>query len=235
VSESTKSKGSGDQPAGRVATRRRGTRRAVDLPLSPGDLHPTAKKLLDAAWKVYEASGWDGLSFYAIGREAGVSPSLVWYHFGSKNELLVVLADWVFHSDIDRGVLQHDADDPQSGDFWDLFAEQSRAALHDLRAYRMYFDLLPHMLNDEDARARFAEADRKWFESLTSVFDHSGTDPGLAEASRLLVALTAAVTDGLAIRLLMEPTAWNVDEIFSLWKECVDGILQRYGHSGIQS
>jgi AcrR family transcriptional regulator len=236
VSKSSESRRNcGDQPTRRPATRRRGTRRAVDLPLSPGDLHPTAIKLLDAAWRVYEASGWDGLSFYAIGREAGVSPSLVWYHFGSKNELLVVLADWVFHSELDPGVLHHDADNTQSGDFWELFAEQSRAALRDLRAYRLYFDMLPHMLDDEDTRSRLAEAERRGFADLTSVFDHSGTDPGLAEASRLLVALTAAITDGLAVRLLIEPTAWNVDEILSLWKECVDGILQRYGHSGIQS
>lgn len=237
VSESKRSKGSGrNRPPRRPpATRRGATRRRFDLPVVADDLHPTAMKLLDAAWKVYETYGWDGLSFYAIGQEAGVSPSLVWYHFGSKNELLVVLADWIFHGELDFGEWRHAAANPESGDPWELLAEQCRAALHNLRSYRLYFDMLPRLLNDEDTRSRLAEGDRNWSAALASIVDDSGTDPGLAQASRLLATLMTAMTDGLAIRLLADPDCMNIEEMLSLWKECLEVVLQRHVRSDIQS
>lgn len=237
MSKSNRGKASGrDRPPGRPPASRRGaTRRTFDLPVVADDLHPTAMKLLDAAWKVYETSGWDGLSFYAIGEEAGVSPSLVWYHFGSKNELLVVLFDWIFHGDLDFGEWRHATANPESSDPWELLSEQSRAALHNLRSYRLYFDMLPHLLDDEDTRTRLAEGDRNRSEALASILDGSGTDPGLAEAIRLLVTLMTAMTDGLAIRLLADPDCINVDEVLSLWKEFLEVILQRRGRSDIQS
>ncbi|MHB9116310.1 MAG: TetR/AcrR family transcriptional regulator [Thermoleophilia bacterium] len=234
-SNRSKASGRGRLPGRPPATRRGATRRRFDLPVVASDLHPTAVKLLDAAWKVYEASGWDGLSFYAIGQEAGVSPSLVWYHFGSKNELLVVLADWIFHGDLDIGTWRNGIANPQSGDPWELLAEQCRAALHNLPSYRLYFDMLPRLLNDEDTRSRLAEGDRNWSAALASIVDDSGTDPGLVETSRLLATLMTAMTDGLAIRLLADPDCVNVDEMLSLWKECLEVVLQRHVRRDIQS
>jgi AcrR family transcriptional regulator len=209
------------------ATRHGSVRRKFDLPLVVKDVHPTAMKLLDAAWTVLERSGWKELSFYAIGQEAGVSPSLVWYHFGSKSELLVVLADWIFHNELDNEVWRNATSGRRPEDPWELLTGQCKGALLNSRSYQLYFDMLPHLLDEQGTRARLAENHRNLAAAMASALSPTGTDPSIVEANSLLATLTTAMTDGLAIQLLADPDCVDIEEALALWKECVEGLLQR--------
>jgi AcrR family transcriptional regulator len=213
------------------ASRRGAKLRKLNLPIAAEELHPTAMKLLDAASRLVERSGVDSLSFYAIGREAGVSPSLVWYHFGSKSELLLALSEWQFHNELDFGVWRHDGSH-RPENLWELLAEQSKAALEDQASYRLYYEILPHLLGDQRARDGLAQAHRAFSQTVASAFDAAGSDPGAADTIRLLAILTSAMTDGLAIWLQADSDSVDVEEAVSLWMECVANALQRRRDSG---
>ncbi len=49
--------------------------------------------LLDAAQRVFSASGIKGASIRAIAREAGCDPALIYYHFESKEAMFLALLD----------------------------------------------------------------------------------------------------------------------------------------------
>ena len=52
-----------------------------------------ADQILDAAERVFAAEGFKGASLRAIGAEAGCDPALIYYHFESKEALLLALLD----------------------------------------------------------------------------------------------------------------------------------------------
>ena len=53
----------------------------------------TARRIVDAAQQEFGAAGYEGTTVRAIARRAGVDPSLVLQHYGSKRELYAVAAD----------------------------------------------------------------------------------------------------------------------------------------------
>ncbi len=53
--------------------------------------------LLDAAQKVFAREGVQGASIRAIAREAGCDPSLLYYHFDSKEEMFAALLERKFN------------------------------------------------------------------------------------------------------------------------------------------
>ena len=52
----------------------------------------TAQRILDAAQLEFARHGYDGATIRAIGERAGVDPSLVIQHFGSKSALFAIVA-----------------------------------------------------------------------------------------------------------------------------------------------
>ena len=55
----------------------------------PEELAPTARKLVDAATRVFGDKGYAGATTKAIAKEAGVSEKTLFSHFRSKSELFV--------------------------------------------------------------------------------------------------------------------------------------------------
>ncbi|MEI6700941.1 MAG: helix-turn-helix domain-containing protein [Actinomycetota bacterium] len=56
-----------------------------------GELHPTHRDLLNAAMRVAERDGLDGLSVSEVTREAGVAKGTFYLHFADREALLVRL------------------------------------------------------------------------------------------------------------------------------------------------
>lgn len=65
----------------------------------------TAQRILDAARQEFSARGFDGATVRGIARAAGVDPSLVMQHYGSKAALFAVAVQ--LPDDDDRAVLEH--------------------------------------------------------------------------------------------------------------------------------
>src|SRR5262249_39469648 len=87
----------------------------------------TRERILAAALKVAGASGLHAASIAAIADEAGVAIGNVNYHFGSRDELLYELMQWLVRDLLDAvqgAIAQHD----------DFFAKDEAA----LRAYLAY-------------------------------------------------------------------------------------------------
>lgn len=55
------------------------------------ELHPTGKKILEAATKIFTKKGYKGATTSEIAREAGVAEGTIFKHFKSKKELFLSL------------------------------------------------------------------------------------------------------------------------------------------------
>jgi AcrR family transcriptional regulator len=60
----------------------------------PGDPKVTRQAILDAARAAFSADGYERATIRAIAARAGVDPSLVHHHFGTKEELFVAAHDF---------------------------------------------------------------------------------------------------------------------------------------------
>ncbi len=171
-----------------------------------GALSPTARRILKAAFRVLERDGYEGLSLRRIAAEAGETRSLIAYHFENKAGLVTTLVD----------SLWHDADVALEQEVEGLAADArgrvlALTGLHLRLArqpglYRTYFDLLPHILRDDDARSRLTRTYRSYrrIGELCLAPGVEGKVDPLALATLLLaigegIAVQALVTDDTAM------------------------------------
>ena len=127
-----------------------------------GTLSPTARRILKASYRVLERDGYEGLSLRRIAQEAGETRSLILYHFESKAGLVATLVDSLWH-DADIALMEEVeglAADPR-GRVLALTGLHRHLALQP-ELYRTYFDLLPHVLRDHDARSRLMRTYRSY-------------------------------------------------------------------------
>jgi len=201
--------------------------RSGTLPTSHADLSPTAIRLLEAARVLLERSGYEGLRLEAISTESGLAHSLIRYHFGSKDGLVGALIDWVLH---ETYMEMHK-------DFSNLASDDVEAGIHALSAglrrlfdspisYRLYLDLSVACLHDDNMRAKMADS----FEGqraliMESIRGHAGNmSNGRAYE---LASIACAFADGLAIQYLSDPSSVDLDRVFDLWDQMLEGVLRR--------
>lgn len=165
-----------------------------------GALSPTARRILKAAFRVLERDGYEGLSLRRIAAEAGETRSLIAYHFENKAGLVTTLVD----------SLWHDADVALEQEVEGLAADArgrllALTGLHLRLAQqpglnRTYFDLLPHILRDDEARSRLTRTYRSYRrigELCLAPVVGDKADP-LALATLLLAA-----GEGIAVQTLL--------------------------------
>jgi len=166
-----------------------------------GALSPTARRILTAAFRVLERDGYEGLSLRRIAAEAGETRSLIAYHFENKAGLVATLVDSLWHDADVR--LEHEVKalvaDPR-GRLFALTGLHLRLARQS-GLYRTYFDLLPHILRDDDARSRLTRTYRSYRrigELCLAPAVGERADP-LALATLLLAA-----GEGLGVQVLLD-------------------------------
>jgi AcrR family transcriptional regulator len=223
----------GSGPSSSVGTLPRGKAAGASVyPSIQGDLSPTARRLLEAARRLLVSSGFGSLSFVAIGREAGEHYSLIRYHFGNKAGLLVALIDWVMHEELQelaglRAKAKAGAD-PVAG-----LMEICREMILGTESSAGFFDLLPHLLDDDRTRAQLAD--------LYAEYRRLNADGLAAETARqqpetvaALAALTVAVTDGLMVQQLIDSSAFDTTYVLALWDSFLRGALSTTGDASAQ-
>jgi AcrR family transcriptional regulator len=231
VSDDTRKTANARQRTPASATRKtpRGTaarRRPAAAPAALGppslqqDMPPTARRLLQAARRLLERSGFRALSVQAIANEAGENKALIRYYFGDKNGLLVALVDWLMY-DYLWEVWQRLAQLSRGHDGLDLLMDGAAAGmLADSTSYRAYFDLLPHVLRDPGMAGQLSELLKAYRDlNVRGFWGDRGDPPAVIED---LAALTVAMTDGLAIQMLADPDKVDVPRALALWKTFVE-------------
>lgn len=200
-----------------------GARGEVGIPSAIDDLAPTARELLEAARRLLEAEGHSSLTLKAIGREAGQNESLIGYHFGSKTGLLAALADWLAY-DVVRDLQARVSRLGEGEDQLHLAIDDSRKLIGDVESYRAFYDLVPHLLATREGRLRMAELYTAYRE-LNARALSSASAQARTPRARAMAAMHVALTDGLALQVLMDPGGVDVLLVAELWEECVRSVL----------
>jgi AcrR family transcriptional regulator len=162
----------------------------------------TRRRIVEAAREVLLARGYGATSTRAVADEAGVRVSLVHYHFGSKQRLLLAVLEHENTGLLARQRELYAAPGP--------LAEKWRTACdfldEDVRSgyVRVLWELWAAGLADESLAAGWRSAMGGWRSLLESVFagwaDERGID--LPLRPRALATLVANVFQGIEIELL---------------------------------
>ncbi len=201
-----------------------------ELPFSDPtpDLAPTAARILEAAKRVLSREGFRGLTFEAIAGEAGENPALIRYHFGSKAGLLGALVDSVLYQEAVELIEQLTAVPAGDGRRRRLL-ELHEGLPEDTYAYRNFFELIPHVLRDDELRPHLRGL-FDWYRKLDAwaLKGAGDTEPPAQIAPMAL--LTVAIADGIALQKLADPDL-DFEPAFALWRRLVLGYVESGGES----
>lgn len=204
-------------------TSKASNQRAPGLPGSGPGLPPTAQRLLEAARRLLARSGYNSLSVEAIGREAGENKALIRYYFGSKNGLIVALLGWLISETIceaSRRLTDFSSEESPS----QVVTASAKALLDDAPSYRLFFDLLPRVLEEPSMAGQFAELYRAYRHQNTRAL-WAGSMDDTPPVVRDVAALTVALADGLAVQTLAEPGSVDVSRALATWRAFIDQVL----------
>ncbi len=193
---------------------------ALGPPSLQQDMPPTARRLLEAARRLLERSGFRALSVQAIADEAGENKALIRYYFGDKNGLLVALVDWLMYDYLWEAWqrLAQLAGDRAELDL--LIDGAAGAMLADRTSYMAYFDLLPHVLRDPGMARQLSELLKAYRDfNVRGFWGDRGDPPAVIQD---LAALTVALSDGLAVQMLADPDKVDIPRALALWKTFVE-------------
>ncbi len=165
-------------------------------------------ELLSAALRVFAGRGYGDASMDAIAAEAGYSKGALYWHFASKEELLVTLLD----ERIDKPMRERFAllaSAPPERDMTveatDAFGRQIDEEREALLLEREYWSLA---IRDPELRARYAERQAELRSELGAALEvrarHLGT-PDLGMSAEDLARIVMAIIGGLAVDELIEP------------------------------
>jgi len=203
-------------PAGRLSS-------AFENPLS--SLPETARNLLVAAKEIVAEEGFEALTLSSVSERAGENKAMISYYFDNKAGLIAAVVDSVVHDEYVASLERMRAAPP---------GERARRLVQEMRRmdaaaedFRVFFELLPHVLRDEVMRRRLALL-YEWYWSMKlrwlGVADgpEALADPGL----RGLAQVLSAVIDGLAIQVAIDPTL-DLDNPYRVFAAMLEAALAR--------
>ena len=185
-------------------------------------LTPTARGLLEAAHRVLERDGYEGLTLRRIADEAGETKSLIIYHFENKAGLVAHLVDFLWHdADVALRERVESVHDGTGGRLEALIDLHERLAL-DTGAYRSYFELLPHVARDEETRTRVVGFYRGYRAFGTDCI--LSVTPDEAAAVPLAAALLA-IGEGVPVQTLLLAEPAPAAAVFGLLRDVMRAYL----------
>jgi AcrR family transcriptional regulator len=193
------------------------------------DLSPTAARILEAAKRVLARDGFRGLTFETIAREAGENPALIRYHFGSKAGLLAALVDSVLYQEATE-LIERLTPVPSGDRRREALLSLHEGLPEDVDAYRNFFELIPHIVRDDDLRPHLRGL-FDWYRKLDAwaLKDAGDKEPPAHIAPMAL--LTVAIADGIALQKLADPDL-DFEPAFALWRRLVLGYVESGGEPG---
>ena len=194
---------------------------------APPELSPTAARIVEAARAVLARDGYTGLTVEAVAREAGGYRDAIRYHFGGKAGLVAAVVDSLAHDQSLESYTETTSLPPGPVRIHALI-EGDRRLTGDVGSFQSFFELLPHVLRDDDLRPRVA-ALYEWYRDLYvgSLADGDGHPSGTRpsdggnedlETLRRYASLMVAVIDGLAVQKALDPDGCDLSALFDLWE-----------------
>ncbi len=181
------------------------------------ELAPPARRLVAAARALLARGGFEALTVEAVAAEAGAYRDSVRYYFGSKAAFVAAVVDSLAH-DQSVAAVEKTRGLPAGAARVGALIAGDRRLLDDRDAFRDFFAIFPHVVMDEELRARVA-ALYDWYRDLYAAGMDGVPDATREQRLRDLASLMVAVTDGLAVQELLDPDGTRLDRLFSLWEE----------------
>ena len=146
--------------------------------------------LLRAVPRTVARSGFRGLTYRALAKEAGVTYGLISYHFGSREALIEDAARVAVDEAISKSQLV-----PESGAIEDFASGLPQLLKEDRDAQLFQFDLVTEALRNEKLQEPVAELYRHYVEAVDEALHEFGIedDPALAR-------IVFAALDGLTLQ-----------------------------------
>jgi AcrR family transcriptional regulator len=183
----------------------------------------TEAAILDATLRSLAARGVQGTSLDAVAEAVGVAKSSILWHFGSKEELLLRVAEHVFE-EVARGPVKEIIDLPTIAErdeaTWRFFSE----TLHqrpELRRLILYL-----IFESVEGRPELRQRLQQLYRGIRELYE-SGLRGVVADADqrRRLAMISVATFDGLFLQWLLEPEAVDLD---ALHRELRDSWERRF-------
>jgi len=184
----------------------------------------TEAAILEATMRLLATRGVYGTSLEAVAEAAGVAKSSVLWHFGSKEELLLRVAEHVF-DEVARGpvrqILALPTIEERDEATWRFFSE----TLHQRPELRR---LIPYLIFESaEGRPELRERLQQLYRGIRELYE-SGLREVVADPAqrRRLAMISIATFDGLFLQWLLEPEAVDLD---ALHRELRQSWEQRLG------
>jgi AcrR family transcriptional regulator len=181
------------------------------------ELAPPARRLVAAARALLARGGFEALTVEAVAAEAGAYRDSVRYYFGSKAAFVAAVVDSLAH-DQSVAAVEKTRGLPAGAERVGALIAGDRRLLDDRDAFRDFFAIFPHVVMDEELRARVA-ALYDWYRDLYAAGIDGVPDAAREQRLRDLASLMVAMTDGLAVQELLDPDGTRLDRLFGLWEE----------------
>jgi AcrR family transcriptional regulator len=194
---------------------------------SVSSLHPTARKILEAAHRVLEEDGFDGLSFDAIARRSGQYKGSITYFLGDKATLIVMLAD-IVGRDIVAAAEERLKQLPEGPSRIHEAIVVNAQVCQNSDEFRVFLDIVARAVRREELRERFARLYREYREVNRQMLGEGASQAMRAELD-LMATLSLAIVDGLSLQLALDPEGFDPDPYWSCWEEVVVSRLWAVG------
>jgi AcrR family transcriptional regulator len=186
---------------------------------SVSDLHPTARRILEAAQRILEDDGFDGLSFDAIAQRSGQYKGAITYYFGDKANLIVMLAD-IVGGDIVAAAKEQLERLPEGPDRIHEAIRVNARVCQNSDEFRVFLDNVARALRRDDLRERFAQLYREYRDVNMRMLG-DGSSQAMRTERDLMATLSLAIVDGLSLQLALEPKGFDPSPYWRCWEEVV--------------
>ena len=181
----------------------------------------TKELILEAARESLREQGYSGTSIRAVAERAGVQLSLVHYHFGSKQAVLVAVLERENEKLLERQQALFAGPEPLSV----KWRAACRFLEDDLESgyVRILWELWAAGLADEELAARWRTATAGWRRLMAEVFEEWSREVGLELpiSAAAVATLVANLFQGLEVEILA-----GVSEDESPHREVLEAVAQ---------
>ncbi len=192
------------------------------------------EQILEAAEAIITGHGIQKLSLGQIEDRAGMSRGQLTYYFPTKESILLAVHDRMLRRMI-REALADDGPKPMTGRAWECIQHGLQKHLGPdwpppggQELFSLLFTFLAQMGHRDDYRTRLSQWYAMWRTFLATDIAGSVPEPQLA-SPQVIAALIQALFHGLDVQLMMDPAAFDRQEMFAA---CVKLLGPLFGKSG---
>jgi AcrR family transcriptional regulator len=195
----------------------------------PGRRAPEAERreqILAAAFRVACKHRLSGLTMRAVAEKARLSPGLLFFHFASRDALLLALLDWLLATTVVGAPAPEVLALPRASDRLLALLRQELILLPSRRVrIELFFDYWVAGTADPRIRRRIRAAlagYRDVMLPLAEAVIRESPELWRGTVGEDLAALVVAVIEGCVVQAIMDPDAFDVERVMRTLESVVD-------------